>query len=248
MKRILATLSQKWPEYLIESIVIIASIWGAFALDSWNDNRKQLAEEKIFLTNVSENLILDSLQFTYYESQYKQIEELHVQLYRIGVKNEVIDTTVEPLMIRRSLYFKQLVDEDILESSRTIRNPQIREALIDYVKLISDLSDTYNGQLTEIIKDTRFYLGQNNIYNTDNWFESPTRIAGSYTFGEFTGQNIVDRDRLIQLCKTQEFQQRLFELNLKWNEFYSGLLKIMEARMELQNLLREELKKHVIGK
>jgi hypothetical protein len=243
MKRILSTLSQKWPEYLIESIVIVASIWGAFALESWNDNRKQLANERIFLTNVSENLTLDSIQFIYYESQYKLIEELHVQLYRIGVKNEVLDTTVEPLMIRRSLYFKQLVDEDILESSRTICNPQIRQALIDYVKLISDLSDTYNGQLTEIIKDTRSYLGQNAIYNTDRWFESRARIAHNYTFGEFSGQNIVDRDRLFELSKTKEFQQRLFELNLKWNEFYSSLRRIMEARTRLQRLIIQELNK-----
>lgn len=242
MKRLLTTLSQKWPEYLIESIVIVASIWGAFALDSWNDTRKQLANERIFLTNVSENLALDSIQFTYYESQYKLIEELHVQLYRIGVKNEVLDSTVEPLMIRRSLYFKQLVDEDILESSRTIRNPQIRQELIDYVKLVSDLTDTYSGQLTEIIKETRSYLGRENIYNTDKWFESPTRIAGNYTFNEFAGQNIVDRDRLLELSKTKEFQQRLFELNLKWNEFYSSLKKIMQARNNLQTHIKEALK------
>lgn len=243
MKRILSTLSQKWPEYLIESLVIVASILGAFALDSWNEKRKQIADEKIFLSNVSENLLLDSVQFAYYEGQYQLIENLHVELYRIGIKNEVLDSTIEPLMIRRSLYFKQLVDEDIIESSRTIVNPQIREELIDYVKLVADLDEIYSGQLSEIITETRSYLAQQNVYNTDKWFESRTRVAHDYTFSEFAGQNIVDKDRLIELSKTKEFQQRLFELNLKWNEFYSSLRKIMKARTKLQGLIKEELKK-----
>ena len=242
MKRILITVKEKWPEYLIESIVIVASILGAFALDSWNETRKQRADEHTFLSNVSENLSLDSVQFAYYEGQYKLIEKLHVQLYRIGIKNEELDATVDPLMIRRSLYFKQLVDEDIIESSQVIVNPQMRQELIDYAKLVADLNEVYNGQLDEVITETRAYLAQRNVYNADKWFESRTRVADDYTFIEFEGRNIVDKDRLFELSKTKEFQQKLFELNLKWNEFYSNLRKIMEARTRLQDLLREELK------
>lgn len=44
MNRILTTLKEKWPEYLIEAIVIIASIIGAFWLDEWNAN---LENEKL---------------------------------------------------------------------------------------------------------------------------------------------------------------------------------------------------------
>jgi len=59
MKRILNTLAQKWPEYLIEAIVIIASIIGAYALDSWNEERQK--EEKLLaiLEKVKDDLLYD---------------------------------------------------------------------------------------------------------------------------------------------------------------------------------------------
>ena len=241
MKQFLKVLSQKWPEYLLEILVLIIGIYGAFALESWNDRRNQQAEERIFLTNVYENLRIDSVQFVYYEKQYQMIETLHVQLYQIGIKNEQVDSLIDPLMIRRSLYFKQLVDTDLADRAQTLLNTQIKQELIDYGKRVVDLEDVYKGQLEGIILETRAYLSQHRVYNTDRWFEVKNKVAKGYTFDEFDGQNIVDKDLLIALSKTKEFQQRLFELNLKWNEFYSRLTIIMEARNQLQDLLEQEL-------
>jgi hypothetical protein len=61
MKRLLTILSQKWPEYLIEAIVIIASILGAYSLDRWNEDRKTKLEKielvKLLIVDYEGNLL-----------------------------------------------------------------------------------------------------------------------------------------------------------------------------------------------
>ena len=53
MKRLLTTLEDKWPEYLLEIIVLIVGIYGAFALDHWNECKEMEIRFKIRVENHS---------------------------------------------------------------------------------------------------------------------------------------------------------------------------------------------------
>ena len=56
MKKLQETLKRKWAEYLLEIIVIIIGILGAFALNNWNEWRKDRQQEKEILIDLKLNL------------------------------------------------------------------------------------------------------------------------------------------------------------------------------------------------
>lgn len=60
LKTIVAVLSRKWPEYILEIIVIIIGILGAFALNAWNEGRKQRALEVEIIMSIKDALSTDT--------------------------------------------------------------------------------------------------------------------------------------------------------------------------------------------
>ena len=59
MKRIFSTLAQKWPEYLLEVLVISIGILVAFGLSNWNEERKAKIFERELLQQLRVGLMRD---------------------------------------------------------------------------------------------------------------------------------------------------------------------------------------------
>jgi hypothetical protein len=236
--------TSKYFKYAIgEIILVMIGILLALQVNNWNEERKQNKAEKIILTNLYDDLTTDSIQFAYYNEQYQQIETLHFQLYRIGINNEDLDTLAEPALIRRTLYFKQLINKDLNKEDYPIVNSKIRKDLVSYTKSMSDFEQVYLNELRPVIADKlKPYLSSQNLYNTKNWFELKKRTFEDYSFASANGKNLIDKEGLIKLSKTKEFQQILFELNVKWNDFYSRLSTVIKENNNLRTLIQLELK------
>ncbi|WP_373493749.1 hypothetical protein [Aquiflexum sp.] len=65
MKRILSTLKEKWPEYILEIIVLIIGIWGAFELSNYGENKNRKRAELEILKGCKTELVTDLAEINF---------------------------------------------------------------------------------------------------------------------------------------------------------------------------------------
>ncbi|MDA0194801.1 MAG: DUF6090 family protein [Bacteroidetes bacterium] len=75
MKKILETLKLKWPEYLLEIMVITIGILLAFGLNNWNENRKQSKNDIDFLISLKAELSTDTAALSVRKSRLMRIND-----------------------------------------------------------------------------------------------------------------------------------------------------------------------------
>ena len=63
MKKILDLLKRKWAEYLLEILVIIIGILGAFMLNNWNEGKVNSQLERQYLSSIILDLKFESQHY-----------------------------------------------------------------------------------------------------------------------------------------------------------------------------------------
>lgn len=91
MKRILTTLSQKWPEYILEILVLIIGIYGAFALEEWNEERKWNKETAKITKNLNTEFVKNEQELQRVLAKTQFGYNIGLQLMElVGESNETI--------------------------------------------------------------------------------------------------------------------------------------------------------------
>lgn len=134
MNSILKTLSQKWPEYFLEFIVITTGILGAFALNTWNEQKKLSVFEKEILNEITLNLKDDEKILTQnIQSINQAIQALEIVLSRQDISDDSVY-----VLIGKFICFERFMPKtsafEVLKSKglTTIKDSDLRRLITNY--------------------------------------------------------------------------------------------------------------------
>lgn len=143
MKRILTTLKEKWPEYLLEILVLIIGIYGAFALESWNSTKQDRIIEKELMDVMVHELESDSLQLSRMletiEGKADQANELINYLFLPISEIDTAQLLTEIYLIGRFIQYNPSLPtfDEIVSSGQStlIRSRVFKDEIKNYLKI-----------------------------------------------------------------------------------------------------------------
>jgi hypothetical protein len=135
---ILAVLRHRWPEYLIEIVVIVLSISISFALDQWKERRHEHETEQLYLRTLSNNLTsdIDALQGVIPETKLVIRKAQSLLAFNQGTASaqEPGDEDIRDIARRPSFFAHDAGFSDLRSSGnlRILHDFRLKNALFDY--------------------------------------------------------------------------------------------------------------------
>ena len=229
----------KYFKYAIgEILLVVIGILIALQVNIWNENRKFKNNERELLENMLQNLKTDSIYGSEVLITNRRINSLHLQLYQIGVKR-VKDVHIKnPNDVRRMAIFQPITKKNDPFIIDKIKNELIRTEVVSYFSDL-DKTDKFMDQLRNVMFDgMRAYLREKKQHDLSALFEDKNKsLTQENNFNDF-----IREENLIALSKEPEFQQLLFELNIKLTEYSWTLNNALLQNEKLKETISKELK------
>jgi hypothetical protein len=213
-----------------EIILVVIGILIALTINNWNENRIAKKSEKGQLINLVQDLKLDSLHFDATLKRINTINALHKELHDIGLKGISKSISLNPGIVRWSFGLNPPSRKSITILINELGNKAVRNRIISYLDLL-EFTEPDVKEFGSIIKDKiRVFIGQQGMYNVSQQFED--------------NSGVISAENLIALSKDKDFQQLLFEANLKLRGTKRRVSKLILENNLLTEKVKSELEKY----
>lgn len=239
MKRIFTTLKQKWPEYLLEILVLIIGIYGAFALEEWREERLERKAELRALTDLSAEFKANAEVLA--EDRDYKTKGIEYTTARIdAIHNE----DLFPLIMKERFYWhgaysyngSNAVLNSLLTSGQisVIQNDSLKYLLSAWPEIVTDFKEDENLHIDFIV----------NVYT--NYQREHLSIGevppDEVSKDEWLAERPALRDRYIR-AMNDPLLMNMLQNNLVYIEIIMPELEKMEETIKIvQSLIDKEIR------
>lgn len=152
--KVLQLIREKWPEYVLEVVVIIFSITISFAFDEWKDERHKRELEQTYLKGLYSDIQTDISQLGEVIAETKQVVQIATKLTTVTPQSPTIDYHQFVSDVRFIFKRPRFVAEDATFSDlKSTGNMQViskfplKQALFDYYKQYETIGRVETAEL-----------------------------------------------------------------------------------------------------
>ena len=217
MKKILETLKLKWAEYLLEILVIMIGILGAYALNNWNEDRKERSQQIILITQLLEDAKADS---AFYKSRFNGVRwvESTVNAAKLLSEGKRVDSSMFRTHGTGRVFFMTYFHH---ASSVLDNNPDAYDKIIS--PEIKSKLRTYNIRFLYL---ERTFLIFNKILETD-----VKQLRKKYFKELRANKDLKSFDSLLKVYRDDDFQSIIDPISLQLYTLDTRLKEILAATM-----------------
>lgn len=217
-----------------EITLVVIGILIALQINNSNEAHKARLNERVILNNLVQDLRADSIAFSENLTSLKNINTLHQVLYEIGVNGK--DLEIEnPNLIRFMIYYNPIAIKNDPFVAGKISNETVRKEITTYSRYLKDMDDAYLEFSRLVENRIRVFLAEKKVHQLSNWFENNTIDKEEVSF------DFVNKDELILLSKTPEFQQLLLESSIKSKNTEFNIETMLIQNQILKEMILKEL-------